>query len=57
MNSSHFDSIAEKLTTGELLSKQDISELSSTTNLLEMSFCGRHFKKKLQEKLDQKAES
>ncbi len=36
MNSSHFDSIAEKLTTGELLSKQDISELSSTTNLLRL---------------------
>ena len=36
MDSSHFDSIAQKLVAGDALSELDISELSSTTNLLRL---------------------
>ena len=36
MDLSRFDSIAEKLVAGEGLSELDISELSSTTNLLRL---------------------
>ena len=36
MDPSRFDSIAEKLDVGEPLSDGDISELSSTTNLLRL---------------------
>ena len=36
MDRSRFDSVAEKLVAGDVLSELDISELSSTTNLLRL---------------------
>ena len=42
MDLSRFNSVAEKLVAGEGLSELDISELSSTTNLLRLGALADH---------------